>query len=488
MNYNSDKKNILKEFVYLSGSRYVSEFLFSIKGIIIVGLLGPALYGVWTIIKTFLAMSEYSCLGALRGMVREIPISAANKKDDMKITQSSGFTFGLIITVLVSLIFFGLSFTRSFSNFKIEAQLASIVFILAYIYYFVKLKLQSENKIKSFTTYQFLYAILTTGFGLLLTYLWSLKGLLISLLITYLIIISVLIIKKYYRFEISFDKNIIKKLVKVGSPILFITFIFFMMFRIDSLIVYFFIGAKEAGYYGLASLIIIMTNHIPGSLAQVLFPKMMFNYGSLKNNSGLENYYIKPLIILAVIISILLSIIFLNTEFIVKEFLPKYLPSITVIKILLGSLFFASLLTMPVNILIAMNKHKKIIPAALFIVIVQTITNIILVRSGFGFTAIAYISLISFFAASIFINAYTLRSLQRTTTEILILISKFILPFIYSASVTFVIYNLIYISKIEIINNIIQTISFLILTIPLLLYFKKDKIISKIFLTPVKQS
>ena len=54
-------------------ARYLSEFLFLLRGLLLARILGPALFGVWSQLKIALLFLQYSQLGVHEALLREVP-------------------------------------------------------------------------------------------------------------------------------------------------------------------------------------------------------------------------------------------------------------------------------------------------------------------------------------------------------------------------------------------------------------------------------
>jgi len=269
--------------------------------------------------------------------------------------------------------------------------------------------------------------------------------------------------------------------MNIGFPIMILSSIFFLMRNVDKFIVISMLGKTMAGYYGLAAFISSMVSYISYSISTVLLPRMMYKYGKTGEAKDIEMYFIKPMIILTGFIPIILGIIYINIDIVVKLFLPQYLPSITVLHILIISLFFSTIWGIPTNLLIALNKQKMFMVITAVVLLFIIILDIVIIKMGFGMNGIAVATTLMFLIASVIANSLALSFLKDKVNQIWHQLGMFYLPFVYVFGGLMIIVA-IPISQYAVVDSIIKSIAFIAFSIPLILYTeKKSNIISKTF-------
>lgn len=412
-------KKITKEIGQYTFARYLSEFFLAARGFIIARFLGPSSYGIWNMLKVFISFAEYSHLGSFDAMSREIPHNTGRgheyQNQDMK---RVAFTYSFLLSLLLSVFVCVISFTSYFSEYRVEVQLSSLVFLCISLHWFNQHVLKGEKKIYELSWYMFGYAFLNTAVGLSLLFPFEIQGLLVGMVITFLILFVALYAKKHLEFRFSFDVKKYKKLIKIGYPILLLSLVFLLMQKIDSILVFLFLGSEMTGYYGLAAFITLVVHHIPLSLNTVLLPRMMYTLGKTKNIKSISRYLIEPHNILMKGIPILVGLIIINIPWVIYWLLPEYIPAISTLQVLSTAIFFSSLLSLSNNILIAMNKQKKLVKKLLLVLFLVIFLDIVAILLGFGILGVAFATSISLCIAYLVSMILALRGLGISLREI----------------------------------------------------------------------
>lgn len=473
---------IIRDATALSVTLYLSQALYMVRGFIIAHVLGPSAYGVWSIFRIFLSSAPYFGLGVQQAMTREIPLSMGegDEKKVPVITQTSLF-WNILITSCVTVIAFILSFTSFIKEYNTEVRLAGFVFMLNAVYLFIKSKLMGEKNFVLLSKFIFSYSVLNTFFVLGLLFFLRVQGILLGMMISQLILLVVIVFKGHLSFHLMIDRRVLWNLINIGFPIMILSSIFFLMRNIDKFIVIAMLGKTMAGYYGLAAFISSMVSYISYSISTVLLPRMMYKYGKTGDPKNIEMYFTKPMIILTGFIPIILGIIYINIDIVVKLFLPQYLPSITVLHILIVSLFFSTIWGIPTNLLIALNKQKMFMYITAVVLLCSIFLDIVIIRMGFGMNGVAISTTFMFLIASVIANSLALLLLKNNVKQIWRQLGMIYLPFVYSFGGLMIIMA-VHISRYAVIDNVVKTFTFFAFSIPLIFYTeKKSNIISKTF-------
>jgi len=473
---------IIRDATALSVTLYFSQALYMVRGFIIAHVLGPSAYGVWSIFRIFLSSAPYFGLGVQQAMTREIPLSIGegDEKKVPVITQTSLF-WNILTTSCVTIIAFILSFTPFINEYNAEVRLAGFVFMLNAVYLFIKSKLMGEKNFVLLSKFIISYSVLNTLFVLGLLFFLKVQGILLGMMISQLILLAVIVFKGHLSFHLTIDRKVLWKLMNIGFPIMILSSIFFLMRNVDKFIVIAMLGKTMAGYYGLAAFVSSMVSYISYSVSTVLLPRMMYKYGKTGDAKDIEMYFTKPMIILTGFIPIILGIIYINIDIVVKLFLPQYLPSITVLHILIVSLFFSTIWGIPTNLLIALNKQKIFMFISAGILSIIILLDIVIIKMGFGMNGVAVSTTFMFLIASAIAIYLTLSFLKKGFKQIWQQLGMIYLPFVYSFGGLMIIMA-IQISGYIVIDNIVKSLAFIAFSIPLILYTeKKSSVISKTF-------
>jgi O-antigen/teichoic acid export membrane protein len=284
-------RQIIRETTTYGVSTYLSQVIFLVRGVVIARFLDPSLYGIWSVIKVFLYFSAYMGLGTANAMSREVPYHRGRGEDwkDEGIVSTSLFVT-LAVALLAALVVLVWSFSGQASPYSWEIRLSAAFFVTSAIHFYIPVKLNGEQKIMDLSRYMIAYTLFTSLFGLLLMFVYGLKGLLGGMLAAALLLHAVMVITGRLPYPPSFSAKIAARLFVTGFPIMVLSACFFMMHSMDKLIVFSILGATNTGYYGLASFLSSLVYCIPSSISAVLFPRMMGDRGRLGSKMD-ENAY-----------------------------------------------------------------------------------------------------------------------------------------------------------------------------------------------------
>jgi len=156
----------------------------------------------------------------------------------------------------------------------------------------------------------------------------------------------------------SLDWAATRHLLGVGLPLQVSNLVFMVQATADSLLAARMLGITALGYYSLAVTVKGYVYQTPIAFSVVMSPRFQEKFAASRDNpAALREYVEKPMLGFAfVVLPVLIGASWQVVPFLVRHFLPAFLPAVPVIKILLIGTFFASLWHMPLQFLIAVNK------------------------------------------------------------------------------------------------------------------------------------
>lgn len=425
---------IFKETAVFSASIYAAQAVFMLRGLLLARLLPPSTYGLWTIFRIIIGSSVYTGIGSANALVRQIPLYMKDAQADQCRTA---FLSSLNVSIITSLaISFGIivlsTTSKVMAPYVLEGSLCGIIFFLSSLHFYILFRLKSENRILFLSAYHLIFAITNATGGLTLLYFLGFKGFLLGLVLSHVVLLAGLQKKGLLPLQWHINKKMFQELFNIGFPMMVITLAFFLIQSLDKIVVFAFLGKTATGYYGLAAFLISMVHYVPHSLGTVLFPKMMSAYGRSSNMADISSYYTVPIGAISGIMPIILGVAYINIEWAVRLFLPNYIPSIPILRILLLGLCFSAMWRIPTDILIANNKHIAIIWAALAVIASGLTVDIVLVNRGIGLSGIAMVSSMMFWCLSVIINLAAMTAIAMPNRARVRLLAQIYFPFVYA--------------------------------------------------------
>jgi O-antigen/teichoic acid export membrane protein len=476
-----ESKAIVREATAFSLATYLFQFVSVIRGIVIAWFLGPALYGVWNIFKTFLETGNYVTAGSSLAVAREIPFNTAQgrQQENLLISRS---TIGLCLLVSVLLALGALLFScfEGAAGYRAEIRICAFAFVLNAINLYIPHQLKGEQKIFLLAGYYVAYALLNSLFGLALMLVWGIGGLLLGMMAANLVLIAYLLRARHMPRRITLRWHISRGLIGIGFPILFVAVAPKLMASLDKLIIFWLLDSTATGYYSMAAFFSETINYIPLALATVLFPRLMYQKGKGADLSKMGYLYDKPMVLLAWLIPILLGLLVLNIGLVIRYMLPDYLPALPVVQVLLGGLFFTVIWNVPRILLVVFDKQRVFLAAIPLLLLLGSALNIAAIKLGYGIAGVAYASVLFYFAVSTLANVYALRILQKSRRQIALTMLGIHVPFVYAVSVVLALQHYLNVDG-ELLQSVLRSVVFLVFCLPLMVYAdRKLKLIASL--------
>jgi O-antigen/teichoic acid export membrane protein len=190
------------------------------------------------------------------------------------------------------------------------------------------------------------------------------------------------------------------------------------------------IGVTFVGFYSVS----IMTKSYISQLSSfgtVLFPRLMQVYGKNEKIDDIKKYAIIPQTINAYTLPLLLGVIFFVSPLLIRLVLPKFVPGILAIQILLIDMFFRSCSPQAIHFITALKKQVKAIPILICAIILNIIGDFCLIKMGHGIYGVAWVASVISFLVFVGLQTYAMMHFA-TFKEIVLFFMEIITPFIYT--------------------------------------------------------
>lgn len=209
----------------------------------------------------------------------------------------------------------------------------------------------------------------------------------------YLIILILLLWREKTPILSHINLQTFKKIANESLPFGLLSIIGLLYFRIDTLILSYLKGNFETGIYGAAYRFLEVVVYIPSSISASIFPLLVKMHSEEKVK--LKRVFKKTIFIMGTlgIIATFFYILVLPQFLII--FLPQFLPSIDVLKILSLSIPFIFIYLPLSQIILSTDKYlKKLILISLIPISFNILTNLLFIPK-FGYLAASWITVLS---------------------------------------------------------------------------------------------
>ena len=471
----SIKKTLIKDTALYSLANYFAMALGIVVSIIAKALLGAAGAGQWALIKVFCSYGEYSDLGTRNAMLREMAQSSGSgDKEKSLLVRDSSFSFmSLMACVSATIIFFSAFFKVQDPVLRKGLFVASLLVIATQGYNFYLCLLRTLKKITALSSLVVLNMVFVTLFSLLGC--WMARVIGFALGTFFATAISAFLGYKFSGSAVlwKWDSKEIIRLLKIGVPTVLISYALVTFLSLDSVMIGKMIGLKELGYYTIGLMAVQQVSTIGRFTQIILMPYIQEHYGKSKQIKESRHYFLRITRVLVFVLPVIIAGVIFLLPCVVHYLLPKFLPGIFSMKILVLGYFFVVVNEMSSTILFTMNKQGRLIPILLGLVLMAFALNYGFIRKGWGIEGVAIATGMTYFFYFIFLFVFAFREIL-TGFELFKTIILVIFIFLYFSSMIFFLDQHIHIRAV-LMEGIIKCGVFIFLFLPFLVYLEKKE-------------
>jgi O-antigen/teichoic acid export membrane protein len=358
-------------------SQYLSRFVQLFRGIIAARFLGPATYGSWNALLLVLDYGILSQLGLQQGLDQEIPGSITRGNEEQTSRLKRGGVAGMIVLWILFAagvaVYLVVRRRRLAEGWGPAGVLLMVVAVLLQelIFYHGTL-LRSHGRIGVVSKALSLQAIVGGLVGIGLVFPYSVWGLLAGWLFGQLAALVYLRREGAAIAPVSLRPNDgTRQLLKRGFPIFLFMASSMVLKSIDRIMILKFLSTEALGYYSVGLMGVSMLLYIPDSVSYVLYPRMLAKFASTGDADVTARELVRPLAAVAWLMPLLVGVSVFFVREIVTLLLPKYLPGVPALNILLFGTLGLSLASIPSFYIMAIQKQVKLLPLALGAIVLE---------------------------------------------------------------------------------------------------------------------
>ncbi len=450
----------------------ISKAIIFFYRIFIARYFGPGDYGLFSLALALISIIEViAMLGLTIGIVRYISYYNAKKNEEkLKGTFLSGYKMAIPVSVILSITVFFLSPIIATHVFG-KPELSDIIRIMSFAPPFMvafRLNISVLTGLKRFsnTVYSdqiaqnFPKLILTLAFGLIglgligITWAWLLA-------VIFSFFVSVYFVKKHFLSKFGREvkaHNMSRELLLFSIPLLFSTFLAYIMLWTDTIMLGIFARSTDVGIYNAALPTAQILSVFPLSLSQVFFAIITGLYAK-KNWKEVKRVYSSlTKWIFYFNVPILLIFLFFSGEVLTAIFGSQYTTGLMAM-VILSIGFFLRFSVPAANVISMMNHTKKIMYVNTISLAVNVVLNYFLIQQ-MGFTGAAIATASTMILVNILFVSISYRLMKFVP-----LTRRLVKIFLAGASAMFILYTAtgIFNDKSEIITLAIIIFSYLVL-------------------------
>jgi len=388
------KDGLANEFLFFSLSTGAYQVSRLIVTLVAARWIGPEGFGVWNVLYLFLLYGVLVTLGVPSGMNREVPMLKGKGREDLAHLAANVALWFVLVTSLIGAFATVLILCSGLITKISTASLIAMggLFLIWSVYQYFQMRLRSTIRFRQMTIQQFMFAGLFPLIVLPMTKSFELSGFIGGqALVAFLAILLIYRISSF-QIEFQFDWSILRRLMKIGFPIMSAGLLFALLTSIDRWVILRYNGVEALGQYTLAILSVSILSLLPAVISQQLYPRMAFLYGSTGVKRSLLPIVLRQSLASMSVTFPLIAVAFLLMPFFVETFLPDYAAGIRAARIVLVGLAFLPL---------AGGFGKNLI------------LDIIFVKNGMGINGVAMGAAITYFIYALVLITTGLWDLRR---------------------------------------------------------------------------
>ncbi len=387
-----NRQQIIKNSTRYFFATFIGQGVGLIRSIWIPILFTPAQLGVWNLMNVVVGYGSNIHLGMLHGMNKLIPVLRGQGRlaeaEDIK--NSVFWANAFLSTVGFACIWSASYFLQP--AYQMPLKVTAVVVLFSCFFYYAFSLLRADNRFKVLSVGVGGLSILSTFFVLTLAYFFPdrLIGALIGLAVAYFLVVLYWFWTGRYGYGFQVKINAVRVSFAAGAPLLILGVLDSLFLSIDRLVIVAKLDVTVLGYYALAIMASSLIGIVPGSIASVIYPKMLERFGKEGSAVALRSLMIGPGRAIAVVMTLIIGGAVLVLPLFVRVFVPKYLPSVPLFNILIPAAFFYTTASIPGSFIIAVNKQKMLILIQVVAICLAFLFDILAIKMGLGVVGIAW--------------------------------------------------------------------------------------------------
>ena len=398
-NTNKDsKQNIFKHTLHFSSASLVSAAFGLIRSLIIPFLFVPVQMGIWNIMNAVTIYSANAHLGIIHGMNKLIPMLRGQEKfTEIDKLKNSIFWVNFFLSGLACIIILIISFFIS-GRYLVYLWITGFIVFFQLIFTFQLSLLRANSSFPLLSKGIIILSVFSTFFIFTLGLLFydHLFGAMLGLLLANICVTSYWFIKSKYQFPFQINYSSIRQSFVMGFPLIILGLLDVAFRSIDRWLVVANMGITMLGYYSLGIIVCNIICLIPVSISSIIYPKMLERFAAKQDYSSSSNLLIGALLVSAIGMLILTCGLSLFLPFLIKFFLPKYLPSVIIVKIFIFGTFFFSLRSIAGNYLVSVHKQRALITIQSIMIGILIFFYYLVLNLNYGIIAITLVTSVGY--------------------------------------------------------------------------------------------
>lgn len=330
------------------------------QGLIVIRLMEPAVLGVWLGLQLITIYGVHAHFGLLNAVNRQVPFYRGRndperaKKIENVVRGNVMLLAGICLVVLTSCWLAGLG-SSAVGRGALALTLATAVNLGAQFYMGL---FRARHEFGKAGIANVVNALVIFC-GLPLVYYLDYDGLLLRALAAAAVTVLACVVLDGWSFEIEFDWRETLSLVRVGLPIMILSYGVVVFFSMDRTLILWFLDPAAMGQYALCFAVARLVRLFPNLIGQIFYPRMTESYASFGISRPLFRICAQATLLSTLISALVCAASYVVLPRLVDSLLPKYVEGVPALRVALIAYFLMSFSSGPNFFLISTVQKRR---------------------------------------------------------------------------------------------------------------------------------
>lgn len=268
----------IRKLALYGTSRSVVDGLLGLRGVLLAGILGPQLFGVWALFRLILSYGLFVGLGLLRGMELEVARAKGDGQRPARLDwgrTAAGFTLGLFGAIALAMVAASAVVEEAWLRRLLWASAAGL--LLERWYYYGMTYIRAAGSLRGFAGLELVQAVAQVALTLGLALLFGLEGAFIGFLVATVLALALVLRRAPFRPDL--DPARLRAMLRVGAPLSVTLLLGTLLATVDRLILGAVAGIEALGIYAFAVSVAMLGSSAALIVRTVVFPDV---YGRME--------------------------------------------------------------------------------------------------------------------------------------------------------------------------------------------------------------
>lgn len=356
------KREVVKDVAQVTLGSYIAQVLGFVTAIAMRRFLEPQAMGIWTTLKVILSYGSFTSLGVSKASSRDIPYyEAKGDHETVAKLRNVTFTVNTVVSALCAAGLVAYAFLGPFAAKPVVRDGLCVIALLVvlerfYSYYTTILRAEKAFGIVSrMTVWE---AAVELAMVVVLVRRFGLYGLYGGTVLAFLINTWQLHAMAKRRFRLDLDLARMWAMMKLGISLSLLAFLVTFLRSLDKVMIAKHLGAEAVGHFSIALMVSNFAFNVANLVGIVMYPRFMEAYGRSGEAAGMAPFLTGGLRALGLALPAGFAILAWVFPALFVHLLPKYVPGIPSLKVLLVATYVYSLTLLPAQFCVAQDRQK----------------------------------------------------------------------------------------------------------------------------------